>query len=432
MAISVISSASASTAAASALAGGGAASGPSSGFADLLFSQLGAAVGGLVKPVAGTAAETKASDDKEAPLDPNLLATDPTLAFLMAAPVPQAPAMSGVELAPDPKATSATAAETAATFPAGVDAALTARQLAAQATASTGNAPAAGRAENKDGATTSSPQTPFADLLAPGGSTAETVSAALAKLITPPSRPAATGETGKKADNSAPLLAGSSTAQEGLSRLDDDKAGHSVLESLSAQRDGTALQSRSNDSQSLPANIAVESPSGQDSALLAAGAGQQAAKSEAAAQTKTDVATPLHSSTWANDFSNKVVWLARNDQQSAQININPPQLGPIQITLQMNGDQASAVFGSPHAEVRQAIENSLPQLKEMLSTAGINLGQADVGANMAQQNRQMPFQAANGNRSASENAILPGIANTANGTSSPPIQRGRGMVDLFA
>lgn len=144
------------------------------------------------------------------------------------------------------------------------------------------------------------------------------------------------------------------------------------------------------------------------------------------------IAAHLNESAWPKQFGDKVVWMAKNDQQSAQININPPQLGPIQITLNLSGDQATLAFASPHAEVRQVIESALPQLKEMLSSAGINLGQSDVGANLSQQNQAHVFQGANGNRSANENAILPANEKAASIAGSAVIHRGRGMVDLFA
>ena len=142
--------------------------------------------------------------------------------------------------------------------------------------------------------------------------------------------------------------------------------------------------------------------------------------------------THLRESSWSQQFGEKIVWLAKNDQQSAQININPPELGPVQITLNLSGDQAKVTFASPHMEVRQAIENSLPQLKEMLSSAGINLGQTNVGANLAQQNPDNPYQNANGKHLADENAILPANDKALNVTTSSVLQKGRGLVDLFA
>jgi flagellar hook-length control protein FliK len=219
----------------------------------------------------------------------------------------------------------------------------------------------------------------------------------------------------------------------GLSMLGD--GGKTATTGLDAARlASTALgDGKGNELPQEAANIAADGQNAsgnQNASLLAASGNLHKAASDT--QVKNEIATPLHSANWAQDFSEKVVWLAKSDQQSAQININPPQLGPVQITLQINGDQASAVLASPHAEVRQALQDSLPQLKEMLAGAGINLGQADVGANFAQQNREAPFQAANGNRSSGENDILPGIGNTVESATSQPIQRGRGLVDLFA
>lgn len=144
------------------------------------------------------------------------------------------------------------------------------------------------------------------------------------------------------------------------------------------------------------------------------------------------VSTPLHTEAWPQQFGEKIVWLAKNDQQSAQININPPQLGPVQITLNLSGDQATVAFSSPHAEVRQAIEASMPQLKEMFSAAGISLGNTNVGANLAQQNPNNPFMAPNKNQSGLENAILPANDNAPNAGITQVLHRGRGLVDLFA
>lgn len=183
------------------------------------------------------------------------------------------------------------------------------------------------------------------------------------------------------------------------------------------------------------ANIAVDTQSNASASASAASllaAGNRAAGANAGVQPRSEIATPLHAANWASDFGEKVVWLAKSEQQSAQLNINPAQLGPVQITLQLNGDQATAVFASPHAEVRQAIEDSLPQLREMLAGAGINLGQADIGANLARQQADGQFKAAAENRSSGENAILPAVGGTGETAAGQPIQRGRGLVDLFA
>mgnify|MGYP001378684825 CR=1 FL=1 len=177
------------------------------------------------------------------------------------------------------------------------------------------------------------------------------------------------------------------------------------------------------------ANIADSAPSSPAPHALHTAPGQQA-RTESA---PTTVSTPLHDNRWATDFGQKVVWIARAEQQNAQININPPQLGPIQISIKLDGDTAAATFASPHSEVRQALEAALPRLREMLADAGIQLGHTNVGSQFnqqqnAQENRQGASDSA---RAAVDNAILPGQSGVTAGTTAIP-QRGEGLVDLFA
>jgi flagellar hook-length control protein FliK len=147
---------------------------------------------------------------------------------------------------------------------------------------------------------------------------------------------------------------------------------------------------------------------------------------------ESDLKVNLQEKTWPQQFGERIAWMAKADVQSAQININPPELGPIQITLNLSGDQAKLSFASPHLEVRQTIENALPQLKEMLSSSGISLGQANVGANLQQQPREPSFQNTNGRQNTDENAILSGSEVALAKGSATLTQRGRGLVDLFA
>lgn len=199
---------------------------------------------------------------------------------------------------------------------------------------------------------------------------------------------------------------------------------------------GSAVTQPPSESLSQTANLAGESlapGSGSQPTFSAALAAQPAsAGAEAAKASPPNVDTPLHNPNWGRGFGEGIVWMAKNDQQSAQININPPQLGPIQITLHLNGEQASAVFASPHAEVRQAIQEAMPQLRDMLAASGINLGQADVGSQGSTPGREFAAQQGNRNRSGDENAILSPDTQFADKSPGQPILRGRGLVDLFA
>jgi flagellar hook-length control protein FliK len=158
----------------------------------------------------------------------------------------------------------------------------------------------------------------------------------------------------------------------------------------------------------------------------------QTSAHQAPASVDLHIQTPVHDSQWGQSFREQVVWLAKNDNQTAQISINPPQLGPVQISLNIDGNQANATFASPHGEVRQLIEDSMPRLREMFSEIGISLGQANVGAQLPQQQRDTSESFSNGTRFSGETAILPGDGSTSSSQGSLPIQRGRGLVDLFA
>jgi flagellar hook-length control protein FliK len=143
----------------------------------------------------------------------------------------------------------------------------------------------------------------------------------------------------------------------------------------------------------------------------------------------THVATPLHDGQWGADFGQRLIWMANNDLQTAQISITPANLGPIEVTLNIGSDQATAVFSSPFSDVRETLESALPRLREMLAEAGINLGQAQVSA----QSRRDPGESAqqggttgNGPRG----DIL--RAETAVNVRSTPLRMQRGLIDTFA
>jgi len=147
------------------------------------------------------------------------------------------------------------------------------------------------------------------------------------------------------------------------------------------------------------------------------------------------VLAPINDPRWAQQFGERVVWLARGNVQNAQINISPAQLGPIQINISLNGDQMTAHFVAAHQEVRQVLEDAMPRLREMLSGAGINLGQSNVGSQAQQQQQaqqESSQQTASAPRFDGEDAILSPDQQTHSATSGLPAQHGRGLVDLFA
>lgn len=94
---------------------------------------------------------------------------------------------------------------------------------------------------------------------------------------------------------------------------------------------------------------------------------------------------------WNGEFAQKIVWLATQQHQVAELRLNPAHLGPVEIMLSLtneNGTQASAQFISPHLAVREAIESTLPRLRELMAENGIQLGDVMVGNESFQRQEQ--------------------------------------------
>lgn len=144
------------------------------------------------------------------------------------------------------------------------------------------------------------------------------------------------------------------------------------------------------------------------------------------------VSTPMGHTQWGRDFSQQVSSFGqqlRNGLQTIELRLDPPDLGPIRISLSMSDNVAQASFISPHAAVRHAVEQALPQLQEQLAQAGISLGQTSVGEQHQQGSQHTAMSNTTTNTSSS------GDTHTADETSQPQIVAQRshnGQVDTFA
>ncbi|HTJ96470.1 MAG TPA: flagellar hook-length control protein FliK [Rhodocyclaceae bacterium] len=94
---------------------------------------------------------------------------------------------------------------------------------------------------------------------------------------------------------------------------------------------------------------------------------------------------PLGSTRWQNELGEQVRWMSNQNESKAELVLTPPQLGRIEISLNISGDQASANFVSANPQVREALEGAMDRLREVLAGSGITLGQANVGAESTHQ-----------------------------------------------
>ena len=109
-----------------------------------------------------------------------------------------------------------------------------------------------------------------------------------------------------------------------------------------------------------------------------------------AATPKTANAVPvnqpiaMHQSGWTEEVVNRVMYLSSVNLKAADIQLQPAELGRLDIRVNMVPDQQTQVtFMSAHPSVREALDGQMHRLREMFNQQG--MGQVDV--NVSDQNR---------------------------------------------
>ena len=108
--------------------------------------------------------------------------------------------------------------------------------------------------------------------------------------------------------------------------------------------------------------------------------------------------TPFaHSAQWGVDFNKIIVQMGQQAHQqghtqTAEIRLDPPELGPLRIVLSIQDNVANAMIYAAHNQTRLAVEQALPQLQQQLTQAGLSLGEANVSDQQffAQSDQQQP------------------------------------------
>lgn len=192
----------------------------------------------------------------------------------------------------------------------------------------------------------------------------------------------------------------------------------------------TPLNSANSAATSLPEfslQAALQSTTGQAGALTTAHSAQ--------------ITTPLHQvNQWGTDFGRVMVQISQQAAQNpgintAEIRLDPPELGPLRIVLSVTDSIASAMIFAAHAQTRQTVEQALPQLQQQLAQAGLSLGEANVSdqgfsAHTDQQpdkksSQQAAFSLTGMNQTDENTGLLPARA------SSQPVDP-NAIIDTFA
>lgn len=157
-------------------------------------------------------------------------------------------------------------------------------------------------------------------------------------------------------------------------------------------------------------------------------------RGEPASIPQLQIHTPAGQRAWAEDIGSRMVWLVGRGESRAELVLTPPSLGKLGISIQVSGEQTTAHFVTSTAAARDALEQALPRLRELMQQAGINLGQTDVSTSsdrqasgdegMSSARRAFGF----GRNAAGQVDIELPMA----GTGDNWAHAGRGVIDTFA
>jgi flagellar hook-length control protein FliK len=122
------------------------------------------------------------------------------------------------------------------------------------------------------------------------------------------------------------------------------------------------------------------------------GQAEQTSNSAAATavENKSFLQLRFNQQTLASDLVEKTGWLIEHKLDTAHIQLDPPELGPIAVKIHSHQEQVSVSFVVANPQVREAMDQTLQRLKDLLQEQGINLSHADV--NDQRQQRDKPEQ----------------------------------------
>ncbi len=131
---------------------------------------------------------------------------------------------------------------------------------------------------------------------------------------------------------------------------------------------------------------------------------------------------------WGHQLGERAIMMAQHGPRTAHIQLDPPELGALQIRVHLQGqDQVSVSFTSANPAVRDALEQQLPRLREMFADQGLSLQDSSVSDEASRQG--------SGQREQAESFGRPGgYGGTEDGETDalPAPAVALGMVDYYA
>jgi flagellar hook-length control protein FliK len=224
--------------------------------------------------------------------------------------------------------------------------------------------------------------------------------------------------------------------------VDTGKSGHATGKEFTlpqAAQGLQAVQTTDTSSGQSPLAAAVAAKADTESSLSAATPTVNIAPviSNATATVNTHPVVTINSQLgtpeWQQNVSQHITLFTRQGQQTAELKLHPENLGPVNITLKIDDNQAQIQMVSAHSHVRAALEAAIPTLRTQLAENGIQLSQSNVSSESFAGQQQSTFNQQSSQRSAEGRAFGADEEEILSVPASLQAQvRGNGTVDTFA
>jgi len=124
-------------------------------------------------------------------------------------------------------------------------------------------------------------------------------------------------------------------------------------------------------------------------------------------QYTTSLDSNVNDPDWGGEMGQKIVWLTGRAIQSAEIHLNPADLGPIDVKINVQNEQTTVTFHAQNTTVRDMLESNVQRLRDMMNENGVDLTEVSVGGGESenQYSAQSGEQDTNGQGGSSESEL---------------------------
>ncbi len=148
------------------------------------------------------------------------------------------------------------------------------------------------------------------------------------------------------------------------------------------------------------------------------------------------ITKPLSHPEWNKDLGERIVWMGSKAIPAAEIRLNPQHLGPISVRVDVADNQATVVFTAQHAATREALEASIPKLREMMGAQQIDLVDVNIShgamSDQGRQQSQKSAQTADGQGSGGAGATVDGVDDIEQEIENGQAVVSKGLLSLYA